>query len=210
MYPRIYKIINPVVCKACNNLTQPMSEYLLEEMTDKIYDNVVSQVEAQNIININIETREDESKKDERSCSQTSNLTAANNRSSTTHTNETRQTQSSKRRNTLLRDLIRILILNRLLRPNRPPVRPRPNNMPGGPGPRPPRPGYMPGYGPHPPMPRSEFPESWYSYSQMPYVNSYQDPELYEQNISPRMYSAAPLEKYNSYENEYKSPYLAW
>ena len=59
----------------------------------------------------------------------------------------------------MLRDLIRILLINRLIRPgrpNRPPFRPMPGPRPIGP--RPPMPG-APGFGPgqmrpRPPMPR--------------------------------------------------------
>ena len=60
MYPDIYKIINPMVCRACDNNTQPVTEYLIEQMTDDIYDNAVKRFEVRNVINLNIETREEE------------------------------------------------------------------------------------------------------------------------------------------------------
>ena len=206
MYPDIYRVINPMVCKACDNNTQPVTEYLIEQMTDDIYDNAVKRIEIKNVINLNIETREvDEgiqnaridSKNDLRENSEsrgsTNTLNSSNNISKTNNMsnknsinsvsnikqnefvsnnrsveNESRDDRSPipRRRNTLLRDLIRILIINRILRigrpgQNRPPYRPpfRPGSQPIRP--RPPMPG-GPGFGPgpmqsmppRPPMPR--------------------------------------------------------
>ena len=196
MYPDIYKIINPMVCEICDNNTKPVTEYLIEQMTDDVYDNVVSRVEVQNIINLNIGTREadetfitsasenrEEAKesRDNRSNSNSStslgNMGKNSNVLNSSNKNNLNSSINSKqndlinvsnrsiesqdresrshfhRRNTLLRDLIRILILNRLIRPGRP----RPNRPPFRPGfrpePRPPMPG-GPGFGPRPPMPR--------------------------------------------------------
>ena len=58
MYPEIYKIINPMVCRMCDNNNQPVTEYLIEQMTDEIYDNVANRTEIQNVINLNISTRD--------------------------------------------------------------------------------------------------------------------------------------------------------
>lgn len=58
MYPEIYRIINPIVCKMCDNNNQPISESLIEQMTNEIYDNVVNRTEIQNVINLNVNTRE--------------------------------------------------------------------------------------------------------------------------------------------------------
>lgn len=179
MYPEIYKIINPMVCRMCDNNTQPISEYMIEQMTDDIYDNVVNRVEIQNVINLNIGTTRDADVVDvvldreessNRNCNTNTNNQqnrSVTNKSSNITVNqkineqdETRETRSPqpRRRNSLLRDLIRILILNRLIRPgrpNRPPFRPGQ----GGPirpgGPMGPRPGF-PGMPPRPPMPRME------------------------------------------------------
>lgn len=181
MYPEIYKIINPMVCRMCDNNTQPISEYMIEQMTDDIYDNVVNRVEIQNVINLNIGTTRDadvevvldreevnnrnnstNTNAQQNRSNVSSSNTAANNSTLGNSTNKTNISTNSKideqeiretrspqprRRNTLLRDLIRILILNRLIRPGRPPFRP-------GPGPRP-RPGF-PGMPPRPPMPRTD------------------------------------------------------
>ena len=185
MYPEIYKIINPMVCRACDNNTQPISEYMVEQMTDDIYDNVVNRVEIQNVINLNIGTTRDDdmevalNREEDNSRNGSVNNNTQQNRSGVSFSNnalnnssqnnslgktssnaivskvtesEVRETRSPRRRNTLLRDLIRILILNRLIRPgrpNRPPYRPGPG------GPIGPRPGF-PGMPPRPPMPRVE------------------------------------------------------
>ena len=189
MYPEIYKLINPLVCRMCDNNTQPISEYLVEQMTDDIYDNVVNRVEIQNVINLNIGTREMDSEHEvtEENCTRdinsTDSLKTSNqpnlsrtspqmNRTSNCSQNisknnaicsnqddsnyrkicdndslkgigDSKESRSPHfRRNRLLRDLIRILILNRFTRPERP-VRP------GRPGPRPPyRPPFRPGYQP--------------------------------------------------------------
>ncbi len=162
MYPEIYKIINPMVCRMCDNNTAPVTEYLIEHMTDEIYDNVVTRVEVQNVINLNIGTREidDISKtsapesrgdckinktssvsKNSSSNIKQNDLSNTNNRSIELDEREVRSPQPI-RRNRLLRDLIRILILNRIIRPGRP----RPNRPPFIPGPGP--------IGPRPPMPR--------------------------------------------------------
>lgn len=170
MYPEIYRIINPMVCKACDNNTQPVTEYLIEQMTDDIYDNAVKKIEVKNVINLNIETRSAEdvnqntsniSKTNTMSTKSTLNSVANAKQSESTSNNRSIESESTetrspvpRRRNTLLRDLIRILIINRFLRnrrpgPNRPPFRPGPQPI----GPRPPMPG-GPGFGPRPPMPR--------------------------------------------------------
>ena len=185
MYPEIYKIINPMVCRACDTNTQPISEYMVEQMTDDIYDNVVNRVEIQNVINLNIGTTRDDdmevvlNRKEDNSRNGSVNNNTQQNRSGASFSNnalnnssqnnslsktssnaivskvtesEVRETRSPRRRNTLLRDLIRILILNRLIRPgrpNRPPYRPGPG------GPMRPRPGF-PGMPARPPMPRAE------------------------------------------------------
>lgn len=151
MYPEVYRIINPMVCRMCDNNTQPVTEYLIEQMTDDIYDNAIKKFEIKNVINLNIETREvdDVSKTEKIENRSTSNSTANTKQSicvSNTKNieNETRETRTPVpgRRNQLLRDLIRILIINRIIRTgrpgqNRPPFRPGPPPV----GPRPPMPG---------------------------------------------------------------------
>ena len=175
MYPEIYKVINPMVCQMCDKNTQPVTEYLIEQMTDDIYDNVVNRVEIQNVINLNIGTRNSDiqiNEKSEEVENRTSTARTTRNDSTGISNNNSKNSLSGKsinpiqaneateretrspRKNGLLRDLIRILILNRFLRPNRPHRPHRPGVRPG-PGPRP-HPG-MPGqYIPRPPMPRDD------------------------------------------------------
>lgn len=126
MYPDLYKIINPVVCDMCTRNNQPITEELIEQMTNNIYDKVVNRIEIQNVINLNIETREMNVGRDAKD--------KEGNRSSIS--------APRTRRNRMLQDLIRILILNEL-RSNRPPFRPGPGPIPGQgpqPMPMPPRP----------------------------------------------------------------------
>lgn len=156
MYPEIYRLINPMVCKMCDNNTQPVTECLIEQMTNDIYDNVVNHVEIQSVINLNIGTREidteDSIDRDE-SCNSRNTSTISSNRnngcsnnsnsstncmvSQTVSASKSKETEDNRelrspqskhrRRNKLLQDLIRILILNRLIRPgrpHRPPFRP--------------------------------------------------------------------------------------
>lgn len=119
-YPEIYRIIYPMVQKACIQNTRPITRELVDSMTDEIYFAVEDREMAENRGN-NEKTAK-----------------------SSTQVAENRQTII---RNTRLNDLIRILILRELLgRPPRPPMRPPrpPMRPPMGP-PRPqPRPGMVP------------------------------------------------------------------
>ena len=139
-YPEIYKIIYPMVCKACNmNSNREVTKDLLEQMTDEIYRNVEPE-EQQTTSRADVQLKNGD-------------VINPNAKEPEQQTRETRQN------NFLLRDLIRILLLKEWGRPNRPPIRPpfppgggRP---PMGPGPgmpqpnRPPRPPMGP-----PPRPR--------------------------------------------------------
>ena len=139
-YPEIYKIIYPMVCKACNmNSNREVTKDLLEQMTDEIYRNVEPE-EQQTSLRADVQLKNGD-------------VINPNAKEPEQQTRETRQN------NFLLRDLIRILLLREWGKPTRPPVRPpfppgggRP---PMGPGPgmpppnRPPRPPMGP-----PPRPR--------------------------------------------------------
>ena len=138
-YPEIYKIIYPMVCKACNmNSNREITKDLLEQMTVEIYRNV---------------------EPEEQQTNSRTEIPLKNGDVINPNAKETKQTSRETRQtNFLLRDLIRILILREFGRPNRPPIRPpfppdggRPPM--GGPGMPPPnRPGRPP-MGP-PPRPR--------------------------------------------------------
>lgn len=115
-YPEIYKIVYPMVQKACRQNTRPMTRELIDDMTNEIYyaleDNELTNVrEKDNIGKVK----------------------------------ENNIEEKRQNRNNNLNDLIRILLLRELLgkpsfpirpkppiRPPRPPMRP-----PMGPGPRP-------------------------------------------------------------------------
>ena len=133
LYPEIYKVVYPMIQKACNQNTKPIDENLIDDMTEDIYSNI----EADNIINlnINIENNRNESMVEKEK----------NNRC---------ETKNTRQSNNLIRDLIRILLIREFLdKPGyRPPRPPRPS-FPGNPPPRPPRPGF-PGSPPPPQRPR--------------------------------------------------------
>ena len=123
LYPDIYKIVNPIVCRVCQNNDKPITNDSIEQMITEVYNSI--EADDINIVNINVET---------------GNIgnTEVNNRSVENRENKNTQDKRDSRpaeekrqrrpNNPLLRDLIRILILNRLFgrnRPgNRPPVRP--------------------------------------------------------------------------------------
>ena len=166
LYPEIYKIINPMVCKICEANTKPITRELVEQMTDEIYLNIESDTTLEDDI-INVRVNLPTSKNENRQISKNSQNANIN---STKRARENKQESNNKdridvslnekdtaqnredrqiiRRNNTLRDLIKILILNQLLGGGRPPHRPpRPNPprppFPGGPRPNP-RPPIMP------------------------------------------------------------------
>lgn len=147
MYPEIYKIIYPMVCKACMAVNENISEDLVSRIVNEIYVNV----ESTEVVETTRETRSSTqtvssqankiSRNDLPNSTRTnttsissfgsSNSKTGSNLTSNTSSNEvavnTRQ-QEKRQGNPLLRDLIRILVLRELLgnptRPQRPPHRP--------------------------------------------------------------------------------------
>ena len=220
LYPEIYKIVNPMVCKICEANTKPITRELVEQMTDEIYLNIEgnTSLEEDTVnVRVTVPSEKGNSQKSaniqESSSSSKSNLTQSpskQNRNASSEANSLTQSRASEtrprrserqeisitqaekqasnailrqqerpsrqavtqepritnqpvktenqmrqleneisvpqnrqfRRNTTLRDLIKILILNQLLGGRRPPHRP-------GRPPRPPFPG-GPGQGPRP------------------------------------------------------------
>ena len=135
-YPEIYKIIYPMVQKACDGNMGANSREEIEQMTDEIY----SAIEDNNQINLNINLVNTVS---------TTNLNTQNRnelhkegvqkKSSEKQEVENRNTEGESRispRNNNLRDLIKILLIRELLRrrhnhfPPRPPHNPRPPMRP--------------------------------------------------------------------------------
>ena len=136
-YPEIYKIIYPMVQKACDGNMEANSREEIEQMTDEIY----SAIEDSNQINVNINLGNTIS---------TTNMNRMQNRNEMSK--EEVQKKSSERqeienrnaevesriipRNNNLRDLIKILLIRELLRrrhnhfPPRPPHHPRPPMRP--------------------------------------------------------------------------------
>ena len=127
LYPDVYKKINPLVCKQCNTNTMPITQEILEQMVDNVYNSIE--------VDLKIET----------------NTKLQVNVSNGVRQQENRTRQS----NNTLRDLIKILILKELIDrgrfPNRPPFHGRPPML----GPRPPFPGGpRPPFPPQGPRPR--------------------------------------------------------
>ncbi|MFR5683564.1 MAG: hypothetical protein ACLUD1_05805 [Clostridia bacterium] len=93
MYPEVYRVVYPMVCVACDNIRTPVTEEMIDMMTDDIYD----RVEADGRINVDI------------------SVEVRNAGSGNEEIQENRQ-RRPRRRNRFLRDLIRILLLRELLR----------------------------------------------------------------------------------------------
>lgn len=163
LYPDIYKIVNPMVCKICEANTKPITRELIEQMADEIYLNLESDMESNDeVINVrvnlpkstettgnsvnaqknvqNISNNNSKRIRDNRQESKQENRqeTANKNRVEDVAKDnlEINNSRQIRRRNNTLRDLIKILILNQLLGGRRPQRPPRPN-----PPPRPPYPG---------------------------------------------------------------------
>ena len=144
LYPDIYKIVNPLVCRVCQNNNRPITNDVIEQMISEVYSNI--KADDINIVNINVETGDVINR-------ETTNRTSENREARVTKEKaDVRSIDENRNRrpnNPLLRDLIRILLLNRLFgnqRPGqRPPVRP-PFPGPIMPGPRPPMPPMRPRY----------------------------------------------------------------
>lgn len=146
LYPEIYKVVNPMVCKLCDANTKPITAELLDQMTDEIYLNLETEPEIDTVVNVRVNTAGagEEGKTANRS-SNTVQSNYAQNRNVKSKTEnemaqnrqeEKREVRQRRPRNNTLRDLIRILILNRLLggfpghRPPRPPMPSRPPMRP--------------------------------------------------------------------------------
>lgn len=144
-YPEIYKIVNPMVCKICENNNEPITKELIQKMTDEVYNNL-EETETTTVVNVNASFNNSSSKIDSktnkienniqnRNVKNTQNMqnTKPNSLSTksdtTSKTKDTenigvRETRQLKPRNNLLRDLIQILILKKLLEENKLPTRP--------------------------------------------------------------------------------------
>lgn len=132
-YPEIYKIVYPMVCKACINNTRPVTKELIDSLTNEIYMAIEGNEEVNVNINLNNNVRSSET--------QNSNTNPNMYKKPEVKVENRSQESRQIRRNFLLNDLIRILLIRELLGggnqrpPFRPPLRP---GFPGGIGPRPP------------------------------------------------------------------------
>lgn len=137
-YPEIYKIVYPMITKACSSTTRPVTPELVDELTDEIY----SSIETNSEINVNINLT------NQVKSSGTQNTISKNSKREPVKENRVENRQF---RNTTLHDLIRILLIRELLKRRRRFPGNRPPFPPGSPPMRPPFPG-GPGGGGRPPM----------------------------------------------------------
>ena len=120
-YPEIYRIIYPMVQKACMQNTNPVTKEVVDQITQEIYNNI----EAENVINLNINLSNEV--RNNGSLNDGNESVASENREE----NRVEDRVIPGRRNFLLNDLIRILLVRELSgRPGRPGLRPRPPMMP--------------------------------------------------------------------------------
>lgn len=134
-YPEIYRIINPIVCEVCDKCNTPITRDVVENMVEEIYHRI--EINNEIAIRINIDNRSNEKEIENRTNNIKSN-TVRNLSNEQLRKNTELENRQRRPNNPFLRDLIRILILNRLLGGNfpnrpphtRPPIRPP---FPGGP-----------------------------------------------------------------------------
>lgn len=93
MYPDSYRVIYPMVVSVCNTITMPVTEDMIDRMTNDIYDRAVTDARISVDINVEVETREEN---DDRQMAN-------------------RPRRPRPRRNRFLRDFIRVLLLRELL-----------------------------------------------------------------------------------------------
>lgn len=87
LYPDIYKIINPMVCKICEANTKPITKELVDAMTDEIYMNIESDPSVVDTINVRVNLPKEEkieSNKGNNSVQSKNRVTNVNSSKSTT------------------------------------------------------------------------------------------------------------------------------
>ncbi len=115
LYPEVYKIMYPMICKACMDVRGPITDDLLTEITNEIYFNF-----------------EDDNALDKENRNEQTKGNIKNNSTYSKNTDE--PVREDRAQNYLLKDLIRILVLRELLNGSRPGFRPplRPQPVPPG------------------------------------------------------------------------------
>ena len=120
-YPEIYRIINPMVCEVCDRYNTTITREMLENMVEEVYQKI--EINNEIAIKINIDNRNIEKEIENRANNGKINTVRNLNNEQVRKIPEIENRQR-RPNNPLLRDLIRILILNRLLGgniPSRPP-----------------------------------------------------------------------------------------
>lgn len=118
LYPSIYRILNPVVSRVVSNNNQHISEDLLNNMTDTVFNIVEGQIDfGDDQVQRN---SQNESQSSSSSSSQSSNTNNNSSRSTEMRTSQSNSQTSfrNNRNDSLLRDLIKILIIKELLSRN--------------------------------------------------------------------------------------------
>lgn len=132
LYPEIYKIINPMVCKICESNTKPITKELVEQMTDEIYLNIETDntFADMNIVNVRVNSENNNKDKNDTKVGNLNNSRKnqisyksekrndnikEKDISSLNNGNRKEEGARSTHKNPILRDLIKILILNQLL-----------------------------------------------------------------------------------------------
>ena len=95
MYPDSYRVVYPMVVSTCRNVSMPVTEDMIDRMTDDIYDRAVADGRISVDINVEIENREDGKNSEDRQMMN--------------------RPPRRRRRNRIFRDLIRILLLRELI-----------------------------------------------------------------------------------------------
>lgn len=126
MYPEIYKKINPVVCEVCERSKEPITKEVIENMVEEVYQKIDINNEIYLKINIDNNSAQKEIQQNRTTNTKANQITNITNNSEQM-SRQVNMVENRQRRpnNPLLRDLIRILILNRILGggfPNRPPM----------------------------------------------------------------------------------------
>ena len=119
LYPSIYRILNPVISKIVSNNNQPISEELLNNMTDTVFNIVEGQIDFGDD-QIQRNNSENQTVNSNSSSNFSSNNSTNRNSDSNRQTNQTSQPNNTRnnRNDSLFRDLIKILIIKELLHRN--------------------------------------------------------------------------------------------
>lgn len=116
LYPEIYKIVNPMICKVCGNNTEPITKEIIEKMTDEVYRNL-EEVEIGTVVNVKATVNNGKISSSDNKITSKINKTTSN----VTQKGIAENSDNSKAKiaNSMLKDLIKILILKKLFEENK-------------------------------------------------------------------------------------------